>query len=637
MNKRLCICVGVSECSDPCLGQLPGTEVDAKAVFTALTDKNLGDYSASHSIQMINPSKAEMLEALAALSYQPDLDTLTIYFAGHGVIVDSVYYLCCRDMELGRAAYTGLSLTEIFHIVGNAKPPHTNIIIDACHAAGIVHDVQSLLKPQEIGSANSFGVSVLAMSATDQFAGEAPPDAITQGGYGTLAMLKCLRGETDCRVNKTYLSLDDISKAIDLGQASQTPSSWSFNITGSPRFCRNLVARSETLGSIVSIPAYATSDSPTLSAELSDELWKRYLEAKADLGCRDLQDCLEKGLLELASAQKQANFLLGLLDSFTARSAFSEDGFATPQITAVFLFVAQKITDESVANTVSAFILTQLELNLGLALESVRVGLKEEFFLARNGGGYSDFFSLPIRISKIAAWSLVYLDLAGSDAVDFATRLETCKAILDALERDYSSSFSLLSEEQAANIIIISALAKRFGFTGWAERYLGSLYFDYFAFKGRVARTSLDISETYEFMKYRCLEEKIDYARFSARPSELLFSLFAHYWNFELLDAVRYDFAEIDGTHCTTYVPENYADFSDEVISHGGNVGFHIGHDVFTVSDFDLFMSEYLTSNVRAATQRYDPAAISTAICASLIYPDRIAWCAMGRLTDEVF
>lgn len=114
----------------------------------------MGQYDAIESVQLINPSRAEFTGALAQLSYDPDIDTLTIYFAGHGVIIDSVYYLCCRDIELDRAAYSGLSLTELFQIIGNAKPRHTNIIIDACHAAGVVHDVQSLIKPNSLGPAN---------------------------------------------------------------------------------------------------------------------------------------------------------------------------------------------------------------------------------------------------------------------------------------------------------------------------------------------------------------------------------------------------------------------------------------------------------------------------------------------------
>ena len=204
------------------------------------------------------------------------------------------------------------------------------------------------------------------------------------------------------------------------------------------------------------------------------------------------------------------------------------------------------------------------------------------------------------------------------------------------MERDYSGSISLLSEEQAAYIITISSLTKRHGLTEWGERFIGSLYHDYFAHGGRVARTSLAPEDTYEFMKYRSLDEEVDFLRFSARPSELLFCLFAHYWNFDQLDVVRYDFSEIDGTHCTTYIPESYADFSDEVITNGGNLNFQIGHDVFTASDFDSFIRNYLSPAVYAASQPPHSMIHSIAICASLIYPDRIPWCAMGGLTADV-
>ncbi len=637
MRKRLCLCVGVPECSDPHLGPLPGTKVDASSVFEALTDCTMGQYDAIESVQLINPSRAEFTGALAQLSYDPDIDTLTIYFAGHGVIIDSVYYLCCRDIELDRAAYSGLSLTELFQIIGNAKPRHTNIIIDACHAAGVVHDVQSLIKPNSLGPANSFGVSILAMSATDQYAHEALPCDPVQGGYGTLSLLKCLKGETDCQVSKSHLSLDDISKAIDLERDDQSPNFWSFNISGSPQFCLNKTAGVGPSESLIPIPIFEDSDSSTLPLALSEELWKCYLDSKTEVELRELQNCLEKGLFELAEPTKQANFLIGLLDSFTARCSLADDGFATTQVTAVFLFVAQKISDQDVADEVVAFILGQLEASLGFATSSIHEGLKEDYFLVRGGGGHSEFFSLPIRITKVAAWSLFYLDLSSGNAVETARRSKVCGAILDALERDYSGSISLISEEQAAYIITISSLTKRHGLTEWGERFIGSLYHDYFAHGGRVARTGLALEDTYEFMKYRSLEEEVDFLRFSARPSELLFCLFAHYWNFDQLDVVRYDFSEVDGTHCTTYIPDSYANFSDEVIASGGNLNFQIGHDVFTASDFDNFIRNYVSPAVYTASQPPQTMIHSIAICASLIYPDRIPWCAMGSLTADVF
>lgn len=627
----------MSECSDPQLGPLPGTKADALSVFETLTDSKMGQYDAVESVQLINPSKTDFLDAMARLSYDLDIDTLTIYFAGHGVIIDSVYYLCCSDIELDKAAYSGLSLTGLFQIIGNAKPRYTNIIIDACHAAGAAHDVQSLVKPNSLGPANSFGVCILAMSAIDQYAHEAPPCAPVQGGYGTLALLKCLRGETDCHVNKPHLSLDDISKAIDLEMDNQSPNFWSFNISGSPQFCLNNSVGVGSSATVVSIPIFEDSDSPSLPPTLSEELWKCYLSAKTELELRKLQNCLERGLVALADSTKQANFLIGLLDSFTARCTLADDGFATTEVTAVFLFVAQEIPDQDVADKVVTFIIGQMEASLELAISNIQEGLKEEYFLVRGGGGHSEFFSLPIRITKVAAWSLFYLDLAHRDAIETARRSKVCEEILDALERDYGGSFSLLSEEQAAYIITISSLAKRHGFSEWAEVYVGSLYHDYFAFGGRVARVGLAIEDIYDFMKYRSLEEEIDFDRFSARPSELLFSLFAHYWNFDQLEVVRYDFSEIDGTHCTTYIPEGYSNFSDEVIPDGGNLNFQVGHDVFTTSDFNTFMRDYLSPAVYAASRPYDLMANSIAICASLIYPDRLAWCSMGSLTDDVF
>lgn len=234
MTKRVCICVGITNHQDLRLTQLKGAEVDAKSMFAALTNPKMGEYDESASVLLLDPSKQQISEAVADLAYDDDVDTFTFFFAGHGGVSKEAFALYCSDTNCDRFIATALPITELFQILNDAQLRHSNIIIDACQAAGMVADFGSLLKPTQLSRAQSASISIFASSAADRGAGET-----NEGGIGTRFMLGCIEGKKDCRVVKEYPSLDDIGAAVGSEFGDQSPSVWSFNVSGASQFVRN--------------------------------------------------------------------------------------------------------------------------------------------------------------------------------------------------------------------------------------------------------------------------------------------------------------------------------------------------------------------------------------------------------------
>jgi len=621
MSKRVCICVGVTNHTDPRLGQLNGAKFDAKSMFVALTDPSRGEHDSDQSVLLLDPTRQEISQKIADLAYGGDVDTFTFFFAGHGGVSNEAYALCGTDANCDRFMATALPITEIFQILNDAQPRHSNIILDACQAAGMIADLGSLLRPSQLGKAQSASISIFAASAADR-----PAVETDAGGIGTTYLLSCIDGTKDCKVSKEYLSLDDMGAAIDSEFGEQSPSIWSFNLSGASKFVKNPNAVSVSNDSFVSMPEFNATGLAGLNVESTESLWRLYMDVTNEVDVRGVQERLETVISELEGSADQAGMLVGLSESFSARAATSGDSFASTQSLCAFLFAAQTIDDEAIRGDVITYLLAQVDRSLFNALEEVSAALDEGFGLLAKSGTYAEFFSLPIRISQVAAWSLTSVFLAGDMEAEARSRLAAASSVLDKLKGQYADSFSLMSENQAAYLFVISELAQRYGLSDWSEEYLSTLYFNYFTVKRRVAKTYLPADKVLSFLHWRCGEDKIDGSQFSANPTELLFVLLYHYWACGMMEVIRYDFEELDHTIVNTFIPAKYGHFSDQMIDDGSNVHFHVGFDLFTAKEFEDFIALHLTPAVESAAAGLDQKAVALALLASLIYPDRVPW-----------
>ena len=619
MSKTVCIAFGIANYEDNALSTLLGAKADAERVFDVLLNSEIVESDSTLSSVHYDVSRDEARKIIADVAYNPEIDTLSIYFAGHGGSSNSGYFLCCKDCDTSKMAYSALSLSDIFTILSSSPKKHVNLIIDACNAGGLAQDLSAISKNSHMGATSGISISIIALSSKDESSFEN-----ASGGFGTTAFLEVIKGERDSQSNKEYLSLGDVHQALEMQHSNQTPSYWSFNSTGTPRFCKNVYAAKNRKGKIFTLPKIDEVSTSTISSEARDLIWKSYLEIASELEPRRLQVTLERILGETLDDEEKVSLLLGLLDSFLERSRNNEDLFAPIYCASVFLFVTSNVPSKTVE---CAFLTNVLLDELKKALHIVAKEMQDdEYFLVRESGGHSDFFTLPQRISNIAAWAIlaVHLDQVLNDGIETMTKI--CQIILDKINDNYSSSFELMSESQSPAILVISTLSKLVDRQEWADDYLAHLYFSYSHNNGKVARTNLDNDLAFDFIRHRLLEEKANFEKFCARPTEVLLSLLSHYWKQNTLEVIRYDFKDLDGVSINGYVPENYNNFSEEQISAGRNLGVRIGFDVFTSQDLKAFIENHLIQAAEAAVTETDDQQLLTAIIASLIYPDRLPW-----------
>ena len=620
MTDRICLCVGVSKYANKNLQELPGAFVDAKSVFRALIDPSIGAYDETKSRLLLDANKGEVTSVLAEILYRNKIDTFTFFFAGHGGSKNESYALCCADTELERYGLSALAIGEVFRLVNDARPSHSNIIIDACNAAGVLSDFGDLLKPSVLGPASSSSVSILAMSATDRFAQETE-----SGGLGTATLLRCLSGEIEASVRKEYLSLEDVGIAIAPMLEEQVPTTWSFAISGASKFAKNPSFGDESSKTSVEMPAFGSSMTSLISKPNVELLWKEYILLSEEPDMRRMQECLQHVMQEFEDANDQANLLLGLFESFSARAALSKDAFAIVEVQATMIFSAALVSAAAVMNELRSYLLSQLDQSLSIAVQHFVGCISEEYGLVSKNATYSEFFALPIRISKVAAWSLCSVYFADNEEIR-SKRIRIAETVLDGLKQNYETSFLLVSEEQAAFIHVISSLAAKYGLSAWSEEYISTLYFDFFFYKKHVAKTKLDATDVFDFLRYRIERGSLDYQRFNAKPTQLLFILLYHFVLSNQKDIIRYDFADLDKTDISTFVPKSYINFSEEMIIDGKNISFEIGFDIFSVDQFEHFVNTSILPPVNRAAEGLSDQDFKIALMSSMIYPDRIAW-----------
>ncbi|OLS50690.1 caspase family protein [Rhodovulum sulfidophilum] len=620
MSLSICIAIGAAHYEDISIASLPGATVDAKNFYGAATSKEFGTCDETLSKLLLDPTKEDVRVAVADAVSNPTVTSLTLFFAGHGAETKSGYFLTCRDADASRLALSGLSLTDVFQLLNERSGLHTNIVLDACQAGGVALDLSAVTKSFEVGVAGGSSVSILAMSSRYEAAQEALDGS---GGFGTQALLKVMKGEVDTGKNVAGLTLADIAQAIDVSESAQTPSFWSFNLQGISTFCKNAFALRFRFSEVYETPEIFSEVQVELTQSHREQLWQCYLDLPKSLDARRVYEVLSAVLSDERCRDAAPAMLSGLSVSFLCRSQASDDAFAPVIIASLFSMLAS----EKLQNAqLSAYFLKVLSEELERALSELADDLEsDDLFLVRGGGSYSEFITLPQRISSVAAWSLAAARIPALAGVDHTKSFETSRRILAALSRDYTESFSLVTERQTATISVVCALGKDVD-ERWVEKFIGCLYNSYFECSGKIARVDLPPNKMFPFLKHRASPEKADFQEFCGKPSEALFSLFVAFWHLELLDIVRYDLADLDGVVMGTFIPGSYSAFSEKFVREGVNIHLKVGFEVFTISDLSNFFDFKLMPRIVSASEGLSDLEKAVATCAALVFPDRVPW-----------
>ncbi|WP_168224831.1 caspase family protein [Rhodoferax aquaticus] len=131
ITRKLALVIGINKYGDKRIPQLVGALPDARAV-TALLDEELG-YDA---VTLSNPSKAEIFAALNGLTSElGENDSLLVYYAGHGEMVDSTgmgYWIPSDGVADNPNGW--VSNSDINKLLARAKSRQMAVIADSCYS-----------------------------------------------------------------------------------------------------------------------------------------------------------------------------------------------------------------------------------------------------------------------------------------------------------------------------------------------------------------------------------------------------------------------------------------------------------------------------------------------------------------------
>lgn len=613
MSRRCLIAIGCDHYER--IGALQGAETDAQRVYDALMPADVGDYDAAGSRLLLSPTLAEIRNALAEVLAGGPIETFTLYFAGHGGVKSGTYYLLPRDARLELLSATALSAAEILSMVAEAAPGQTNLVIDACEGGGLAGDVRSLLRPEDLGAEGTPGVTVLAMAARAQAAIEVP-----DGGVGTNALLDCVTGRTFVSDDRPGLDLVEIGTRVAetlAREADQNPVLWGLNLFGPRRFCAN--PRFGGGGGPLRATLGEWGDSATDAAVEAGmpKLWRAW-DALDDANWtpRSLIDAVSPVLASLPSGAARASLLDRLAAATDLRAAAATDRLRAVDARAACLAAAlPHARDTAVALTVSTLGRELADAATEVVGEAADALAANRYALLSTQGGISDFFVLPLRLTRLAGWAAA-ADLVRADLLPPA-EAPTLRRLLDVILEQLPNSLVAVSDLQSAPVACVIA-AGATGASSQTEVALGHLFVSLVGTRARIAAADIDPGRVLAYLMART-SGSFDHVRAElAIPSELVTTVLRGAAALGIEEAYDPYLLELDGVELNAFLPAGYDGFAEDTVRDGVNAGYGIGRDVFTVGDLEANWSD--------APQPPDPATRLCALVAALVLPDRTPW-----------
>lgn len=602
------------------LSSLTGAEADARRMFDTLLRPDIGGYDTERSCLLLSPSIAELRQAIAEILFESSpIDTFTFFFAGHGGVRAGSFYMCVRDSRSDALSVSAQSLSDIFRSIGEAAPAQSNLIIDACESGGLIADLGVLLKRDVIGDAGTPGITLVATSAQDQGAGET-----AAGGIGTNSILDCIEGRDFINDSAVMLDLIDIGQrvSIRLRDSDQSPVVWGLNLSGPPRFCRNLGYSADPARPVRELIHTWPQVKHDAVKRHFEELWNIYTSINTDWNPRTFATTVSNAIAPLAdSPDALGGAIERMAMAMQIRAEQSDDPFRSVEVCATLaVCLLPYLQHKSVQDSARRLISISLSALVSAAqqfltdLENDRYALLES-----RGGALSDLFFLPIKISKLLGWiaGSGHLCRISGTANDDADRVFT-HALRHMLDQ-YSGSIQAMCDSQAPYWALALTNAMILGLREEAEQLMGRLFYSLVSCRGQLACRSIPPTETLPYLIARQAKNFDAIQDNVARPIETLTVMMRASVALDLADVFDEGLWKIDGLAFFAFLPSEYSKFACDLIEDGQNLVWTIGQDVFRVNDF---VRTWPGDFVRPDSA--EEAAIG--IFSSLLFPDRVAW-----------
>lgn len=629
MAAKVLLCIGCDDYQSPSLQQLSGAERDALSIQTALSTGRSSLIQPEDAYLLNSPIRSQLEATLLEIQdrYQ-EIESFTLFFAGHGGVANDSYFLCLTDTRLDRLSTTGFALSRLFEYFNELKAAHCNVIIDACQAGGMVSSLGILLKPEVVGKAKTFGVSFFVSSAADQYARET-----SEGGYGTLALLKVLRGEIDTGSRGAMLDLLDIGRPAahyvsEQSSREQMPSVWGVNLYGHMPLYRNPHASENPTSSLLGITGISPgSPAGEAISSHSAELYKLMFAPEYELTPEKLFPVLSSFVDRLVDIPNAVGaFIGGIWQSLEKGTGRHTNSFSRVELSATCAaLLLQSSQKDSASRDCIKGLAYEIVSEVECLLWEIATGLRENpYSLCRHG--IPDLFYLPQRISRILGWAGTAMHLACELGLNDANLKEALEQISSPLIEHYASACAGMSEDEAPYWLAFLTAIKTDELNGLGELVVSTLINALVEHKGRLAQRSLSAEDVFGYLKARADKDPVELKRLSSSPSETLALVLLISRRHSLEEELDYNLASLDHAHLNIFLPQNYLEFSQPVVRNGINHVFQIGQKVWTVADVAQRWDEVCKPQILQDASLQNPATRIGALCASLIFPDRVPW-----------
>jgi hypothetical protein len=618
------------------LQRLSGAESDARRVYEKLIDQNHGEYDPDSSLLLLSPTLEELRRGLRHILFDcGQVETFTLFFAGHGGVKAASYYLCTTDSQLRMLSSSALGMTELFSAVNEAQPRQSNIILDACQAGGVVTDLHALLKPELIGGSQTPGITIFASSAADQYSSENE-----EGGVGTTELMGCMGGTVVVQTLRPTLDLLEIGKAaaslVSSKYPGQTPVLWGLNLYGEGRFCKN-PHYAGIMPPVPSLPQILPgSRQYDVIRKDSEAIWREYLSVDSDFDPRRLLERMVPAIRSTScDADDAAVFARGLAKAFSIRAAGSSDIFRGAQVMAACTVA---LLDRAHEGPIDAAIVELASQTLELAQEAIaetaRLVSENEYALISDKVAFGDLFYLPMRLSQLLGWiggqHFIGRWVGRPDAFEEGV----VEAIVQRIIDKYSPSLVSVSDVQAPYLLTFLSCCRQRGWNDTAESIIGHMANSLIASNANVASPDIDPDRVFEFLNRRLDGNFSDAFDLLARPSELLSVLLLMGHCFGLRDALDPDLHLLDHVSLNIFLPRDHREFGKSTIRNGINHTYEIGRGIWTLEDLSSAWDSDCVAQISADPYVKLTSVKIGALYAALLFPNRSPWFVVADGSD---
>lgn len=234
LGKKWAVLVGANYYEDEAhYGNLKVCVNDVHAIADCLKEGNFR----SERIHVLSdnttllPSRNNVLKSLKAIANATDQDDLFLfYYSGHGDMAEDEAYLVARDGHSIILPDTGISISQIIRIMGEANAKAKVIILDACHSgANIMGKGSRKMTPEFIERVfvQAEGIAIIGSCKQNELSYEWREN---EQSVFTYYLLDALSGKADYDA-KNFVTVQDVNRHVSDGvrlwasqkQISQTP------------------------------------------------------------------------------------------------------------------------------------------------------------------------------------------------------------------------------------------------------------------------------------------------------------------------------------------------------------------------------------------------------------------------------